>query len=745
MFIKKYIAMLKNEFKGYNGKKLSKDLLAGLTVTAVALPLALAFGIQCGATAEAGLITAIIAGLVISALSGASYQISGPTGAMSAVLIGVVSSTLGLQGVFVVSLIAGILILLCAVFKLGKYVSKIPRPVITGFTSGIALIIALGQIQNFLGLPDIAKENKHENSFLNLIEFIKAGFDLNLNAVLLALIVVVVMVVWPKKWNAIVPSSLVGIIASTLLSLIPFFGGVTVVGSIPKGIILDDRFSFSSIDFGNFFAYISPSISIAALAIIESLLCGASASKMKKEEFDANQELIAQGVGNIVIPFFGGVPATAAIARTSVAIKSGCQTRLTGIIHALGLLASMLLLGPVMAKIPLSALAGVLMVTAWRMNEWDSIKEIFSKKYYIAIAEFLITMIATIAFDLTIAIVIGIVFSIFSYLCHMKFKPVKTRIENKESYFKNEINIQGSIFFNNVSKIEKMIISSNSQKTIISLENVVYIDTSAIEMLTEAKEMLKENKKELIIHTPSDKISAVMQRTGLLDKYEPVVNEGGIMKKYDIVLFDLDGTLTDPGEGITSSVAYALNKYGIEVKDKRELYKFIGPPLYESFSTFYGFSEEKSREAIEYYREYYREKGINECKLYDGIEELLSNLKKAGYKLSLATSKPDVFAHRVLENYNIHKYFDFIGAATADEKTRSTKEQVIEYVLTSLNVTDNSKVVMIGDRCFDINGAKQFKMDSIGVTFGYGSYNELLECGATYIVDSTKEIEKILL
>lgn len=523
MFIKRYIAMLKNEFNGYNGKRFSKDLLAGLTVTAVALPLALAFGEQCGASAGAGLITAIIAGLIIGALSGASFQISGPTGAMSAVLIGVVNSQLGLNGVFVVSLIAGILILLCAVFKLGKFVSKIPRPVITGFTSGIALIIALGQVQNFFGLPNLSE--KHENSFMNLIQFIKEGFNINLNALLLGLIVIVVMVVWPKKWNTIVPSSLVGIIVATLISLIPFFSGVEVVGEIPKKVFLDDRFSFALIDFKNFFSYISPAISVAALAIIESLLCGASASKMKNEEFDANQELIAQGVGNIIIPFFGGVPATAAIARTSVAIKSGCQTRIAGIIHALGLLASMFLLGPVMAKIPLSALAGVLMVTAWRMNEWGSIKEIFSKKYYTAIAKFLITMIATIAFDLTIAIVIGIVFSIFVYLFNVKFKPTKTVITQKESHLKNEINIQGSIFFNNISKIEKMILASDSVKTVISLENVAYIDTSAIEMLQEASETLKEKNKALIIHTPSNKIAKLMKKTGLIEEYTPAYYE----------------------------------------------------------------------------------------------------------------------------------------------------------------------------------------------------------------------------
>lgn len=525
MFIKRYITMLGKEFKGYNSKKLSKDLLAGLTVTAVALPLALAFGIQCGATAEAGLITAIIAGLIIGALSGASYQISGPTGAMSAVLIGVVGSSLGLKGVFVVSFFAGILILLCAIFKLGRFVSKIPRPVITGFTSGIALIIAFGQVQNFFGLPNLAE--KHENSFINIIGFIKDGFQLDIYSVFIGLIVVVIMVVWPKKLNAIVPSSLVGIIVATLLSLIPVFGGenMSVVGEIPKKIFLDERFSFDSIEWNNFFSYVSPAFSIAALAIIESLLCGASASKMKNEEFDANQELIAQGVGNVVIPFFGGVPATAAIARTSVAIKSGCQTRIAGIIHALGLLASMFLLGPVMAKIPLSALAGVLMVTAFKMNEWKAIKEIFSRKYYIAIAEFLITMVATVAFDLTIAIIIGILFSVLSYLINLKFKPKKTVIEQKQGHIKNEIKVNGAIFFNNIEKIEKMILSSESVKTVISLENVVYIDASAIEMLTEAKHNLSENKKVLIIHTPNPKIAKIMAKTDILDDYTPTVYE----------------------------------------------------------------------------------------------------------------------------------------------------------------------------------------------------------------------------
>ena len=217
------------------------------------------------------------------------------------------------------------------------------------------------------------------------------------------------------------------------------------------------------------------------------------------------------------------------------------------------------------------------------------------------------------------------------------------------------------------------------------------------------------------------------------------------MKEYKAILFDLDGTLTDPGEGITNSVAYALEKYGIEVEDKKELYKFIGPPLYESFREFYGFSEEKSKEAITYYREYYASYGINENKLYSGIKELLEDLKRAGKVLALATSKPEIFASRVLEDFDILKYFDFVGAATTDEKTRAPKEAVIEYTLENLKIKNREEIIMIGDRHFDINGAKQFNLDSVGVLFGYGSKNELESAGATYLAKDTEEIKKLLI
>ncbi len=223
------------------------------------------------------------------------------------------------------------------------------------------------------------------------------------------------MVIWPRRWNEKIPSSLVAL-AAVLIANIFLKLNVEVVGDIPKTLFLDERLSLAGIDFGMFWDLFVPAMSIAALGMIESLLCGASAGKMKKEELNADRELVAQGIGNILVPLFGGIPATAAIARTSVAIKSGCETRLTGIFHAIILLLSMFVLAPVMSAIPLSALAGILIVTSFRMNDWDNIRFVFEHKFKSGIAKFLITMSATVVLDLTQAIIIGVAFSSFLIL-----------------------------------------------------------------------------------------------------------------------------------------------------------------------------------------------------------------------------------------------------------------------------------------------------------------------------------------
>ena len=215
------------------------------------------------------------------------------------------------------------------------------------------------------------------------------------------------------------------------------------------------------------------------------------------------------------------------------------------------------------------------------------------------------------------------------------------------------------------------------------------------------------------------------------------------MCKYNTVLFDLDGTLTDPAIGITNSAAYALEKWGIEVTDRTELYKFIGPPLLDSFVNYYGFSREDSERAVGYFREYFSTKGMFENSVYDGIPEVLCELRARGKKLIVATSKLEIFAKKILCHFGIDGYFDFVSGATLDS-SRVKKADVIEYALKSCGIDDISDIVMIGDREFDVIGAIHFGMDSIGVTYGYGSREELVSAGATYIVDAPCQILDIV-
>lgn len=214
------------------------------------------------------------------------------------------------------------------------------------------------------------------------------------------------------------------------------------------------------------------------------------------------------------------------------------------------------------------------------------------------------------------------------------------------------------------------------------------------------------------------------------------------MPRYAYCLFDLDGTLTDPGEGITRSVAYALSFFGIEVKDRTALYPFIGPPLVESFSTFYGFSPEQARQAIERYREYFSRQGIFENELYPGIKELLGNLKRHGVRILLASSKPEVYARKILEHFQILPFFDFVAAATMDD-TRSKKTDVVRYALETCGISPN-RAVMIGDRHHDIEGAKDNALESIGVLWGYGSREELSAAGATRLAESVPQLASLL-
>ena len=523
--VKRYTTRLKTEFSGYNGKKFAKDLLAGVTVAAVALPLALAFGVSSGADAASGLVTALLAGLIMGVFSGASYQISGPTGAMSAILISLVAQY-GLNGVFIACFISGIILLICGIFKLGGLVSFIPTPVITGFTSGIAVIIAFGQINNLTGLT-----SEGESTIDKIVSYFNLTQSFNLTSFLIGAAVILFMFIYPKKLNGIVPSSLVAIILATIANFI-FNFDVAVVGAIPQTLFLDKRLDFAAVDWSQINNLIVPAISIAALGLIESLLCGASAGRMKNEPLDSDIELVAQGLGNIIIPFFGGVPATAAIARTSVAIKAGGQTRLTSVIHSVVLILSMFLLGGVMSKIPLAALAGVLIVTAIRMNEVEVIKDIFSRKIKTAMFQFLITMIATVIFDLTIAILIGVLFSVIMFVLKVSEMTVNIsdiHTENMDTdektlakYKKTKVvYITGPLYFGTANKLSQRleeVVTDDEEYVIFSVRGVPIADLSGVNAFGELCDELIKQDKKIYFSCVNPTVAEMFSRCGLEQK-----------------------------------------------------------------------------------------------------------------------------------------------------------------------------------------------------------------------------------
>ena len=515
--------LYRDEFSGYSLSKFQQDLLAGFTVAAVALPLALAFGVSSGASAAAGLVTAILAGLIMGLLAGAPYQISGPTGAMSAVLI-VLVTRYGLEGIWVAGLLSGALLLIIGLLRLGRFIAFIPSAVISGFTSGIALIIFISQIDNLLGVQTAATETAAGQ----FIGYFNGGLVPNLQSLTLGLIVIATMLFWPAKWNTRFPASLLGIIFATLLNW-TLNWSTSMIGAIPQSLILQSRLSFANIPWSNLPDFIAPTLTITALGAVESLLCGAVGSNMTGVRMQANQELVAQGLGNMLIPFFGGVPATAAIARSSVGIKSGGQTRLVSIIHAIGLLLSMFLFAPFMARIPLAALAGVLMVTAVRMNEWSSIRFMFGKRFKTDMIAFTITMLATVILDLTQAILIGTFLAGAVFLNkiasididvqevdieRLKQKGIET--EGKCKHVRVAF-LTGPLFFAATGQFNEAFQNlGDTHALILSMRGVSLIDTAGLEAIQRLHERLHKQNGTLMFAGVHDNARQMMERGGLV-------------------------------------------------------------------------------------------------------------------------------------------------------------------------------------------------------------------------------------
>ena len=512
----------RREFVGYSAGTFRADLLAGLTVAAVALPLALAFGVASGATAAAGLVTAVVAGVLLGAFGGAPFQISGPTGAMSAVLI-VVAARHGLAGVWIAGALAGVLILLLGAFRMGRVVSYIPSPVITGFTTGIALIIAIGQLDNVLGVH----VEGHETAVEHLAAYARELPMPRGQSVMTAAVVMVVMVVLGRV-NRGLPGALIGVgLASVMAAALGWEVGT--IGDIPRGIVLDERLVPSMLRPELFVDLAVPAVSIAALGAIESLLCGAVGTTMTGIRMRNNQELLAQGAVNVLIPFLGGVPATAAIARTSVGIKSGGRTRLVPIIHGIAILMAVLAAAPLIARIPLAALGGVLLVTAFRMNEWETIRFFLHRRLRHAVIAMLVTMLATVILDLTQAILIGVAVSALVFLRQSSMIDVAReavdveRLRDRGHLLERAhphvqvIYVSGPLFFGSVTAfLEALEGVSTSDTLILSMRGVPSIDAMGLQAVLEVIERQRHGGGQVRLAGVQPRVAARLRQGGVL-------------------------------------------------------------------------------------------------------------------------------------------------------------------------------------------------------------------------------------
>ncbi|MGK2956384.1 MAG: SulP family inorganic anion transporter [Solirubrobacterales bacterium] len=376
-----------------------RDLLAGITVAIIALPLALAFGETSGLGAEAGIVTAVVAGAVAAVFGGSNLQVSGPTGAMTVVLVPVISE-FGAGGVFMVGLLAGFVLIAMSFAGLGKYVKYLPMPVIEGFTAGIAVVIALQQVPAALGVEPDHAERVWEVAGLAAIDYLSAP---ELAAPAVAIGVATLMLVG-GRWRPGVPFSLIGVAAATVLAAL-WMTGLETLGAIPAGLPAP---SFAFVDLGAISSLLPAILAVASLAALESLLSASVADGMSvNEQHDPDRELFGQGLANLVVPVFGGMPATAAIARTAVNVRAGASSKLASLTHAVVLLGIVLVASQVVADIPLAALAGVLLATTIRMVEAGSLWALARSTRGDA-AVLLLTFTITVVFDLVAAVVVGL-------------------------------------------------------------------------------------------------------------------------------------------------------------------------------------------------------------------------------------------------------------------------------------------------------------------------------------------------
>ena len=525
---------LLDDLRGYDRQRLAQDAGAGLTVGIVALPLAMAFAIASGLKPEAGLWTAIIGGLLVSLLGGSSVQIGGPAGAFIVIVYGIVERH-GLGSLLISTAAAGVLLFLMGLLKLGNLVRYVPVSLVIGFTNGIAVLIALSQLRDLLGL----QVDKMPADFFHQIGTIWNHLDsLNPYAFGLGALCVLGLFVWPRIWasesafrlqlerlqgasalraTSRLPAPIVALITLTLAAWVLQLPVETIgsrFGGIPQGlpVLALPDFSWTSVK-----QLVTPTLTIAALGAIESLLCARVADQLRPgAKHDPNQELMAQGVANFVVPFFGGMPVTGTIARTVTNIRAGAGSPLAGIVHALALALVVLLAAPLASHVPLAVLAGVLLFVAWNMGEWREFARLkqFSPHYRLML---LSTFLVTVVFDLTLAVELGLVLACLLFVRRqgsLFSAELVSRTERLLSY-----QLYGSLFFGAVTKIDPILaaVESGPDQLDVSLDatRLVALDTTGVAALEQLVEALERRGGRLDILNLNEQPRDLLLRSGL--------------------------------------------------------------------------------------------------------------------------------------------------------------------------------------------------------------------------------------
>ncbi|GIP22145.1 SulP family inorganic anion transporter [Paenibacillus sp. J22TS3] len=517
-------------YEGYNVKSLQKDLISGLIVGIVAIPLGMAFAIASGVKPEYGLFTVIVAGILISLFGGSKFQIGGPTGAFIPILFGIVMQY-GYDNLLIAGFMAGVLIFFMGVFKLGGVIKFIPRPVTIGFTTGIAVTIFAGQIGNFLGLTGLSK---HESFLANMKELGTHLYRTNMYSVLTAAICLTALLLTPRLLPK-VPGSLMGLLLSTVVASVFFPDQVATIGStygaIPRSL---PSIHFPAITLENIQHLIKPAFVIAMLGGIESLLSAVVADGMSGTRHNSNRELIGQGIANMITPLFGGIPATGAIARTATNIKSGAVSPFSGIIHGIVVLMVLFLFAPYASRIPLASMAPILMMVAWNMSERKEFAHVLRTKSAES-AVLVITFVLTVFTDLTTAVEAGLILSGIIFVKHMsellttaKVLPdPNSRNEEVAAHMVQEqhncpqisiYTVEGALFFGVANMFEKSIMDEIHYKPkvlILKMNNVPYMDNTGESNLASLVKHFKKHGGTLFISEIQNQPRLVLSKTGL--------------------------------------------------------------------------------------------------------------------------------------------------------------------------------------------------------------------------------------